>query len=133
MSKIAVFTMDVESFTDIECLKNIKFKEDYNVNDGIKNYLDLLNKYNIKSNLFVLSSFIDSNKEILKDAFLNFKKILIYADYDADGITSAVVCTKALRNLGLEVVPYIPDRRTEGYGINKKSIENKQNQIVPNQ
>ena len=81
MSKIAVFTMDVESFTDIECLKNIKFKEDYNVNDGIKNYLDLLNKYNIKSNLFVLSSFIDSNKEILKDALKDGHKIALHG-YD---------------------------------------------------
>lgn len=81
MSKIAVFTMDVESFTDIECLKNIKFKEDYNVNDGIKNYLDLLNKYNIKSNLFVLSSFVDSNKEILKEALNDGHKIALHG-YD---------------------------------------------------
>ena len=50
--------------------------------------------------------------------------VYIYGDYDADGICSTAILWEALHTLGLNVLPHIPDRFEEGYGINAKSIEN---------
>lgn len=50
------------------------------------------------------------------------QKITIYADYDADAITACAVLYKALKKLGAEVGYYIPDRFSEGYGLNADAI-----------
>jgi len=52
------------------------------------------------------------------------ERIFIYGDYDVDGITSAAFLTIALRAIGFDVDYYIPNRMEEGYGLNKKAIEN---------
>ncbi|MDD5771870.1 MAG: single-stranded-DNA-specific exonuclease RecJ [bacterium] len=54
-------------------------------------------------------------------AIKNRESILIYGDYDVDGITSVVILKKALGGL-TEVGYYIPDRITEGYGLNKAAL-----------
>ena len=51
------------------------------------------------------------------------EKVIIYGDYDVDGITSTTVLKKFLKDLGLEVSYYIPNRLNEGYGLNKNAIE----------
>lgn len=51
------------------------------------------------------------------------EKIMIYGDYDADGITSITVLKKFLTERGLEVESYIPNRLDEGYGLNKEAIQ----------
>ncbi|HYC79400.1 MAG TPA: single-stranded-DNA-specific exonuclease RecJ [Candidatus Binatia bacterium] len=51
-------------------------------------------------------------------ALANKERITIYADYDADAITASSVMTLGLRKLGGIVECYIPDRFTEGYGMN---------------
>jgi single-stranded-DNA-specific exonuclease len=53
----------------------------------------------------------------LRKARLGGEKILIYGDYDADGITSTVVLKRALEMLGFEVDYYLPRRLEEGYGV----------------
>jgi single-stranded-DNA-specific exonuclease len=52
--------------------------------------------------------------------------IVVYGDFDADGVTATVLLTEALRGLGVErrrIRPYIPDRVDEGYGLNMDAIE----------
>ena len=49
--------------------------------------------------------------------------IAVYADYDADGIPGGAILTKLLRANGATVVPYVPDREKEGYGLNRQAIE----------
>ena len=49
--------------------------------------------------------------------------ITVYGDYDADGVTSCSVLVKCLVSLGGNVNYYIPERETEGYGINLNSID----------
>ncbi len=56
-------------------------------------------------------------------AIKNQEKVIIYGDYDVDGITSTTVLKKFLKDLGLEVSYYIPNRLNEGYGLNKTAIE----------
>jgi len=52
------------------------------------------------------------------------ERIMIYGDYDADGITSTVLLYKTLKFLGAEnLETYIPHRQKEGYGLHKKNIQ----------
>ena len=59
---------------------------------------------------------------ILK-AMKNNERIIIYGDYDADGITSVTVLKKFLAERGVEVGTYIPNRLSEGYGLNREAVE----------
>ena len=51
------------------------------------------------------------------------EKIIIYGDYDVDGITSITVLKKFLLERGAIVDDYIPNRLDEGYGLNKEAIK----------
>ncbi len=46
------------------------------------------------------------------------ERILIYGDYDADGITSTAIMVETLTALGAHVIPYLPHRYDDGYGLN---------------
>ena len=59
---------------------------------------------------------------ILK-AINNNEKVMIYGDYDVDGITSITVLKKFLQARGLKTGFYIPNRLNEGYGLNKNAIK----------
>ncbi len=51
------------------------------------------------------------------------ESIVVYGDYDADGVTASVLLVEALRGLGAaRVQPYIPDRIDEGYGLNNDAL-----------
>ena len=56
-------------------------------------------------------------------AIYNQEKVVIYGDYDADGITSVAVLIQFLRQIHRGVTFYIPDRITEGYGLNREAVE----------
>ena len=57
------------------------------------------------------------------EAIKNQECIMIYGDYDADGITSITVLKNFLEERGLQVASYIPNRLDEGYGLNKEAIK----------
>jgi single-stranded-DNA-specific exonuclease len=61
--------------------------------------------------------------ERTRQAISQREKILIFGDYDADGILSVVILSKALESLGAEVDYFIPDRLKEGYGIKEEYID----------
>ncbi len=61
--------------------------------------------------------------ELLQDAIASQSKIAICGDYDADGMTSTALLLRSLRWLGADVDYAIPSRMHEGYGINKRIIE----------
>ncbi len=54
----------------------------------------------------------------IRFAIQHQEKIVIYGDYDADGVTATALLCSALRSLGAEVRGYIPNRFEEGYGLN---------------
>ena len=66
---------------------------------------------------------MDIAVERIIKAINNKEKILIYGDYDVDGITSTTVLKKYLMDRGISVDTYIPNRLHEGYGLNKKAID----------
>ena len=51
------------------------------------------------------------------------EKVLVYGDYDVDGVTSTSLLYKVLTDLGVKAVAYIPNRQDEGYGLNSEAIE----------
>ena len=61
-------------------------------------------------------------ERILK-AIENKEQIIIYGDYDVDGITSVTVLKSFLEERGIQVNVYIPNRLNEGYGLNKTAME----------
>jgi single-stranded-DNA-specific exonuclease len=61
--------------------------------------------------------------ERIKGAQENKETVVIFGDYDADGITSSAIIKQTFDFLGIESFVYIPDKRTEGYGMNMASIE----------
>ena len=66
----------------------------------------------------------DMDKAVSKiiEAINKKQKIIIYGDYDVDGITSITVLKKFLEDRGIKAGYYIPDRLNEGYGLNKEAI-----------
>ena len=61
--------------------------------------------------------------ELLQNAIASQTKIAICGDYDADGMTSTALLLRSLRTLGAQVDYAIPSRMHEGYGINKRIVE----------
>jgi single-stranded-DNA-specific exonuclease len=59
----------------------------------------------------------------IADAIRKKKRIVVYGDYDADGITSTSLLINFLREINVDVRYYIPSRFTEGYGLNKNAIK----------
>ena len=58
------------------------------------------------------------------------ERIAVYGDYDADGVTASALLYLFLETLGADVLCYIPDRNSEGYGLNKKAIDRLKNDGV---
>lgn len=78
----------------------------------------------------------DMNKAVERiiKAIKDNEKIIIYGDYDVDGITSITVLKSFLEERGIQIGQYIPNRIEEGYGLNKlaidKIVEDKYNLMI---
>ena len=57
--------------------------------------------------------------------------IIVYTDYDADGITGGAILWETLHLLGFKTMPYVPHRKKEGYGFSIKGIDNVKKQFNP--
>ena len=67
---------------------------------------------------------MDKAVERVERAVRNREKIMVYGDYDVDGTTAVALVYKFLRQIGhKDLLFYIPDRYTEGYGISTKGID----------
>jgi len=60
--------------------------------------------------------------ERIRKAFERNEKIVVYGDFDADGVTSTALLTSSLRHFGAQVEPYVPHRIAEGYGLNIEAL-----------
>jgi len=70
---------------------------------------------------------MEAGVDLILSVIKQGKKICIYGDYDADGITSISLLMKILSHLTDKLEYYIPCRFDEGYGLNKTAIENIRN------
>ena len=111
---------------------NIKAKKTDNQSliDAILDSRGVKDKYEFLHPLeFPLSSpfiFSDMKKsvEIINNAILNKEKILVWGDFDSDGITSSAILYKTLKFLGADFDVFLPDRINLGHGLNSKELIN---------
>lgn len=66
---------------------------------------------------------MDVAREIIKGAIDNHKKIRVVGDYDSDGIMSTTLLLRSLKSFGAEASFEVPDRKADGYGINKRIVD----------
>ncbi len=96
------------------------------INKGITNYEEAHNFFvSSLSNLhnpFLMKDMDKAIKRILY-ACENNENIMIYGDYDVDGITSIALLYWVFKALGIEVSYYIPNRLIEGYGLSNLGID----------
>ena len=59
----------------------------------------------------------------LNRAILGHERIMVYGDYDVDGITSVAMVSSFLEGLDVQIVPYIPMRYQEGHGVSKEGVD----------
>jgi len=60
----------------------------------------------------------------IKEAIKKKEKIILFGDTDMDGVTSVIILKEAIKNLGGDVAKiYFPDLQKDGYGLNKKAVE----------
>lgn len=117
---------------DTQRIEEIKNK--YNVNKLVAQKLaeNMLSDEEIKvflnptrkdfHNPFLLPDMEKAVDRILK-AMENKEKIVVYGDYDADGITSTTIIKRFMKDRGIDVGTYIPNRLDEGYGLNEEAIK----------
>ena len=76
---------------------------------------DLLDPFALKD--------MDVAVSLVQETIEKHKPIVIYGDYDVDGITATSVLYRFLKKLGADVTYYIPERQSEGYGLNLEALE----------
>lgn len=66
----------------------------------------------------------DVDKAIIRinQALANSEQVTIYGDYDVDGVTATSLMLTALQKISAKVAYYIPNRASEGYGLNLKAV-----------
>ena len=120
---------------EIDENKVIEIKKKYNLTDLVANVLvgkNITEEEQIRKFLnptrndfydpFLLNDMNNAVDRIIK-AIENKESIIIYGDYDVDGITSICILKQFLESRGVEVFETIPNRLEEGYGLNKEAIK----------
>ncbi|MFH1622553.1 MAG: single-stranded-DNA-specific exonuclease RecJ [Candidatus Omnitrophota bacterium] len=82
------------------------------LNSGLE---DLRSPFTIKD--------MDKTINRIREAISDKERILIFSDYDVDGITSCAILEDVLRKLGADVSHYIPHRIKEGYGLSQNTVK----------
>lgn len=116
----------------VDEVKVNELSKEYNLNKILANIL-------VNRNIENIDKFLNPTRHDFHDPFLmpdmekaiqrlikaieDKQKIMIFGDYDADGITSIIVLKKFLNERDIEVGTYIPNRLDEGYGLNKEAIK----------
>jgi single-stranded-DNA-specific exonuclease len=96
------------------------------INRGLNNIQEANNFLFVKpEQLLDPFLFSDMSKAVslIKRASENKEKVMVFGDYDVDGITALALLKSTLKKLGLNVVHYLPHRIKEGYGLNKNILQ----------
>jgi single-stranded-DNA-specific exonuclease len=117
-------SLDSKSKLDINRLTTILLE-----NRGIKDKKEKEFFLNPPHPFKLKASDVGLDEEKLEEAVAKIKEvgrkgqsIIIYGDYDADGITGSAILWEALYSRGFKVLPYLPDRAKEGYGVRAESV-----------
>ncbi len=126
--RVAFMTIDVESLFDCELLKDrMKFDPNYSYECYLRDYLSLLDKYNIKATLFLLESSMERIKDVLIEAIKNGHEIALHGkchtspfEMTDDEFRNTIKETKAVieKELNVEIKGY----RAPCFGINENKL-----------
>lgn len=61
--------------------------------------------------------------ERIKKALEKKEKVVVFGDYDADGVTATAILWETLYKIGIDALPFIPDRFSEGYGLSPVTVK----------
>ncbi|PIU08918.1 MAG: single-stranded-DNA-specific exonuclease RecJ [Candidatus Moranbacteria bacterium CG_4_8_14_3_um_filter_34_16] len=101
---------------------NLLKHRDISEKEEIANFLYPDYERDLSDNSFYLE--VEKATERIALAKKNQEKIAIFGDYDADGVSASAVLYETFSILGIKnVICYIPDRQTEGYGLNKNALK----------
>ena len=100
-------------------IKRLLFSRGIKSDEEIREFL-----HPLEMNITSPNAFTDMQKTVerLSVAIKKNETIIIYGDFDADGVTSTSVLYKTLKFLGAQVHYFIPDRENEGHGFDKKAL-----------
>lgn len=99
-------------------------------NRGLRNKKEIDNFLNPKLSDLTIENVGIDRKEVkksvgrIKRAIKNKEQIIVFGDYDVDGICGSAILWETLNDLGAKVLPYIPHRIDEGYGLSVIGIKN---------
>ena len=110
---------EISDFVGDELLENLFMQRGL---DTVKKIKDFLNP--LETPISSPFAFSDMEKAVnrIRTAVATGEKIIVYGDFDADGVTSASLLYKTLKYLGADVNYYIPTREYENHGMNTKAL-----------
>lgn len=113
-------TADIAEQYDIE-----PFLAHLLVSRGITDDMEIEDFCNGESMLSDPFELKDMDKAVarINTALAEMENIAVYGDYDADGVTATALLSLYFKSLGISVRTYIPDRNTEGYGLNMNAVK----------
>jgi len=115
-----LFNRNLKKISDIDAFLNDKLEEGKTLLIGDNSEHAFYNPFLLKNMEAAVSTIIEHIKK--------GNLIVVYGDYDADGVTSSVILLETLRILHAQAEVYLPDRVSEGYGLNKAAIKSITNQ-----
>ncbi len=111
--------IDSPSSSEKSLIKKLLISRGIKTEEEIREFLNPLEMQLTSPNAF---SDMKKTVERLSRAIENKEVIIIYGDFDADGVTSTSILYKTLKHLGADVHYFIPDRENEGHGFDKKAL-----------
>jgi single-stranded-DNA-specific exonuclease len=97
-----------------QVLYNRGFTDEFEAEDFLNANMELFNPFQMKG--------INQAVARIRQAIKAHEQIIVYGDFDADGVTSTTLLVQTLTALGAVVKPYIPHRVDEGYGLNSEAL-----------
>lgn len=115
-----------------DIIKHLLENRDIKTKAQVSNFLKPPNPYNLNPlDVGIERASLDKALKRILKAIKSNESIVVYADYDADGITAGAIMWETLHVLGANVMPYIPHRVEEGYGLSIKGIDSVIEQFKP--
>lgn len=114
--RLAVKTQLPDKIVELLYMRSLTNADAINVflNPDVENFYDPFIMKGMREAVGAIEELIASKEE---------RKVLIFGDYDADGVCSAAILSMYLSKRGLNIYPHIPDRQKDGYGLNVEILE----------
>ncbi len=113
-----------QKFQNIEIVETILENRNLKTNKEVESFLNPKKPEKIRiEELGIRKKDLKKITKRLQIAKEKKEKVVIFGDYDCDGVCATAILWESMYKLGYDVMPYIPDRFTEGYGLKTSSFE----------